>query len=361
MTRKNIIILSMIISCVSLCVSRVYAKGELVFESMVHDFGDILIDDGPQYCEFGYKNTGDSPVVIHNIISSCGCTQPQWSKAPIRPGESGKIKVTFLNDQGPYPFDKVLTVYNSATSRPVLLRLRGTVHEKKKSLEELYPVRLGGAGLKSRNIDLGQIPEGRCEEDGFTVANMLRKSIEVSFPELPEGMSVSPRSAIIGARDVAGFAISYDSKAGKAGWGRTSYELPVSVNGNEAGRMSAEFLLKPDFTGMPASKKAFAALPVFDKSSYTFSDVPAGEIINVSFRFVNNGREPFEIYASDANSENITVKYPENPTGPSDSGEIRVCVDTSDMMENSEKLYIITLITNSPSRPMVNLFVSVGN
>ena len=43
------------------------------------------------------------------------------------PGESGEIQATFLNDQGPFPFEKSLTVYTSASNKPVILRLRGIV------------------------------------------------------------------------------------------------------------------------------------------------------------------------------------------------------------------------------------------
>lgn len=56
-----------------------------------------------------------------------------------------------FNDEGPYPFDKTLTVYMSGLKKPVVLRLRGVVHEKKLSLNELYPQRRGSLALKKLN------------------------------------------------------------------------------------------------------------------------------------------------------------------------------------------------------------------
>ena len=125
-----------------------YKEADVIrFDSKVHDFGDVLIAEGPVSCVFTFTNIGSKPLVIHNVISSCGCTTPEWTREPVKPGASGSIQATFSNDQGPYPFDKTLTVYvgvgASSLDRPVVLRLRGVAHEKKKDLDELFTSAIG--------------------------------------------------------------------------------------------------------------------------------------------------------------------------------------------------------------------------
>lgn len=44
---------------------------------------------------FMFKNTGTADLVIANVSPSCGCTIPEWSKEPVKPGADGKIDVTF--------------------------------------------------------------------------------------------------------------------------------------------------------------------------------------------------------------------------------------------------------------------------
>lgn len=44
---------------------------------------------------FKFKNTGNADLIIADVSPSCGCTVPEWSKEPVRPGEEGKIDVTF--------------------------------------------------------------------------------------------------------------------------------------------------------------------------------------------------------------------------------------------------------------------------
>ncbi len=44
---------------------------------------------------FEFTNTGNKPLIIHNVISTCGCTIPQWTKKPVMPGKKGTINVLF--------------------------------------------------------------------------------------------------------------------------------------------------------------------------------------------------------------------------------------------------------------------------
>lgn len=79
------------------------------FDKKEHDFGEIEAKT-PVETTFNYKNTGEAPLVITDIKSSCGCTVPQdWSRAPLLPGESGKFSVKF-NGSGSNKVSKTITV-----------------------------------------------------------------------------------------------------------------------------------------------------------------------------------------------------------------------------------------------------------
>ena len=58
-----------------------YKEADVIrFDRKVHDFGDVLIAEGPVTCIFTFTNIGKQPIVIHNVISSCGCTTPEWTR-----------------------------------------------------------------------------------------------------------------------------------------------------------------------------------------------------------------------------------------------------------------------------------------
>src|SRR5947209_8292829 len=56
------------------------------FDTMDHDFGTVT--EGQKVIHvYKVKNTGQAPLIIQNAAPSCGCTVPDWTKAPIPVGE----------------------------------------------------------------------------------------------------------------------------------------------------------------------------------------------------------------------------------------------------------------------------------
>ena len=81
----------------------------MTFDKTVHDFGTIM-DGQAQETVFSYTNTGEAPLVITEIKSTCGCTVPQdWSRAPLLPGESSQFTVKF-NGKGANKTTKTVTI-----------------------------------------------------------------------------------------------------------------------------------------------------------------------------------------------------------------------------------------------------------
>ena len=98
---------------------------ELVLDKTVYDFGTIgYASDGT--FEFTVKNTGKEPLIISNVQKSCGCTSVDWTKDPIKQGQTGVIKVTY-NTKNAGPFTKTLTVFSNAKTPQVGLTFKGIV------------------------------------------------------------------------------------------------------------------------------------------------------------------------------------------------------------------------------------------
>ena len=102
------------------------------FDRTVHDFGKIDTRDGAVSCTFDVTNISESTLNIFAVTTTCGCTSAKWTRTDIAPGEKGTIDVTYTTDEGPYPFDKTLTVYLSGLDRPVILHVKGTAYSGRK-------------------------------------------------------------------------------------------------------------------------------------------------------------------------------------------------------------------------------------
>lgn len=98
----------------------------LEFESDFHDFGRVIQGEKVSFA-FKFTNTGKSDLIITGVSSSCGCTVPEFPKAPIKPGESGKIDVKF-DSEGRRGFqNKTVTISSNAQPSNQLLRIKAEV------------------------------------------------------------------------------------------------------------------------------------------------------------------------------------------------------------------------------------------
>ncbi|MBO4740325.1 MAG: DUF1573 domain-containing protein [Bacteroidales bacterium] len=101
---------------------------KIEFSSTTHDYGDIK-KGGDGNCEFTFTNVGNEPLILSNVRASCGCTTPSYTKEPVMPGKTGKIKVRYnTNNLG--GFSKRVTVNSNSTTNPtVTLTIKGTVKQ----------------------------------------------------------------------------------------------------------------------------------------------------------------------------------------------------------------------------------------
>jgi len=105
------------------------------FDKLVHDFGELIQGDRSEV-DFTFTNTGDAPLLLSNVRSTCGCTVPTWPHDPILPGKTAAIKVKYDSNRIG-PINKQITVESNATNGPVYLKITGNI---KKKPEEVMPI-----------------------------------------------------------------------------------------------------------------------------------------------------------------------------------------------------------------------------
>tara|TARA_B100001093_G_scaffold508503_1_gene570846 strand:+ start:631 stop:1056 length:426 start_codon:yes stop_codon:yes gene_type:complete len=107
---------------------QLYAQektAKIEFETTVIDYGTIEKGaDGVRV--FKFKNTGNAPLVVTSVKSSCGCTVPKKPEAPVLPGETGEIEVKY-DTKRVNPIRKTITVTSNAETPTVALKIKGNV------------------------------------------------------------------------------------------------------------------------------------------------------------------------------------------------------------------------------------------
>ena len=107
------------------------AGAQATFKNASHDFGTIKEEKGPVSHTFEFTNTGDKPLIIVDAVASCGCTRPEFSPKPIKPGKKGKVKVTYSPVGRPGGFRKSVKIKTNGRERVTTLYITGTVTPRK--------------------------------------------------------------------------------------------------------------------------------------------------------------------------------------------------------------------------------------
>ncbi|WP_034046130.1 DUF1573 domain-containing protein [Wocania ichthyoenteri] len=118
------------IGLISFSVNAQDKVAKIEFKSDTIDYGTIEKGaDGVRVFEF--TNTGDAPLIISKVSSTCGCTIPKKPEEPILPGKTGKIEVKY-DTKRVMPIRKTITVISNAETPTVALKIKGLVVDSSK-------------------------------------------------------------------------------------------------------------------------------------------------------------------------------------------------------------------------------------
>ena len=122
---KYLLLISIAVVLLS-CTSTPPKNNALIsFENLEHNFAQLPYKKEAGY-NFEFSNPGETPLVIYEVKTSCGCTVPEWPKTPVKPGDTGEIKIKY-DAAFPGFFNKAIKVYYNGKDSPVELSIKGEV------------------------------------------------------------------------------------------------------------------------------------------------------------------------------------------------------------------------------------------
>ncbi|MCJ7448479.1 MAG: DUF1573 domain-containing protein [Bacteroidales bacterium] len=278
------------ISLVFVCTGLI-AQPVMKLSSADHDFGKFREEDGVQSFDFFVTNSGNSPLVIQNIVTSCGCTTPEWTKQPIPAGGKGKITAKYDPKNRPGAFQKTLSVYTNSKPEVVVLVIKGEVIPREKTVEELYIFPVGPVRFESNHLAFTNIKKNEKKIKVMQLINTSKEPVKVEFDVLPPhlGLKISPETLKPGQKGLV--EGTYDATK-NPGWGNTSDMVKIKINGavqqNVYYYVSAN--LVEDFSSL--SKEDLANAPVFKlvTSTVDLGKIPGSTSKDVEFTFTNEGK-----------------------------------------------------------------------
>jgi len=120
------IIIALIISMLSFW-GAANAAPNIEFSEKKYVFGIIEQGNDEEHI-FTFRNTGDEPLNVERIKTSCGCTASSIEEDVIGPNEEGHIKVVYKSKNRSGPFHQKIRVFTNDPDQPeTLLTIRGEV------------------------------------------------------------------------------------------------------------------------------------------------------------------------------------------------------------------------------------------
>ena len=342
----------------TLCALTASAQEHLSFRPDTWDFGTIRETDGRVSHTFTGVNRGDSPLVILDVVTTCGCTVPDFSKKPILPGEKTQITVTYDPANRPGSFTKELWVYSSEKRKIATLTVQGSVIPRQKTVEELYPVDAGGGlRLASTLNAFSYIYPGRQVQAAIGYANTSKRPVRLELrPETTSGALRTnyPKQIAPGERGEINFA--YLIPADKPRYGTVRDALEVLIDGRSNGTTLVTHGIGVD--PQPADATQNAPKADFSENILKFGPVKhAGPVRKKHFTLSNAGGAELIVRAVEGEGHVATTLAPGQKIAPGDSLRCEILLDprTQDYGIVTEHLVVVT---NDPVRPMRRIRVT---
>ena len=179
--------------------------------------------------------------------------------------------------------------------------------------------------------------------------------MKVTFTDVSPNLTISVDPQTIAPGSTA--SLRFSVKSAPDVWGLHTYDATPVLNGKKASRpITVSALTRGNFASWSADQRKNSAQCIFDESTLSFGTVKAGTPVQLAFSFTNKGKSALRIYSVDADAEGVTATLP-GETAAQKKGSIPVKLDTSSLPKG-ETVIMLTLTTNCPARPVINLFLT---
>jgi hypothetical protein len=178
---------------------QVFATPAIKFKSQMADFGEVesgqLVD-----VSFEFENSGSDPLIITNVIPSCGCTTAGLAKKEYKPGEKGTILIKFNSSGYNGKVVKTITVLsNDPDGAETRLTIGGTVTVKN----------FAQADLKPERINFETVTVGKTYTRKLNLSNSGTNDLRIIEISCAPEVSLQFKTNLLGAKKTSEITLNF--------------------------------------------------------------------------------------------------------------------------------------------------------
>ena len=294
-----------------------------------HNFGAFSENDGKATCKFQFVNKGDSPVIIRSARATCGCTTPDYSKAPIAPGDTEPSRYT-------------LTVMGSVIGTPATIGQR-------------FPAEAGPFRLRNSAIAFGEVYTGHGKTFFLDVYNTAQQPLVPRWEDLPSYITLTAaRDTVYPGENLAFTFTMAADKAPMLGLLTDSIMLNPG-SGYDRIPVPVMVMVKEDFSKLTGGQRLNAPEIAVSDPTLDFDKISRSSgTVTRTFTITNRGKDQLllrRVYTADPG---ISIKTSATKVKKGKSATVTVSVDPSQIpadMLNAR----INIIANDPMNPVTTV------
>lgn len=330
---------------------QLLAQARLTSNIETYDLGQVEWNK-PVTVDYTITNTGDMPLYLSNVSTSCACNVASWTQDFIEPNQKGRISVTF-DAKAMGKFYKEVAVYSNSVPEIVYLSFVGEVVREVTDHSRTHPFQIGGVRMNLDSLNFGDVQYGDKVSLVLGIANETSNPLAPILMHAPSYLEVKPSEMFIQKSGTGLIEVVFDSSK----WSEFGdYNSEVYLSRFIGDKVGAENKIPISFTVLPSEKNISKNRNVINpKTSLSKTKVDL-RTANHSKKhkeqiiLTNTGQSNLYVYKVQTFSPAVRVDLASGSIRKGESAKLKVTYDFSKMANANDDLSIL-LITNEPTTP----------
>ena len=353
MKRMNIWMLSALLALPA-SAQKITTQHEVV------DCGQVVFRK-PVTAEFVLKNDGLKPLVINNVLKSCGCTEVDYPKTGIAAGESFVIKAVYDAKQMG-TFTKQVCLYTNAGEDPFILSMRGKVVGSVVDFAGSYDEMLGVIKSDAQEVEFDDVNRGDRPVQRIHIFNPTDELLEPVVMHLPPYLHAFVSPSKVAPRHSAEISFVLDSKKLRdLGLNQTSVYLGERPGDKIAPEKEivVSAVLLPGFENMTPTKKALAPKIEMSATDLNLGSFNGKKKLKGEILITNKGKSELDIRSMQMFTMGLQVNLKKSKIQPGETVKMKVTAVAADLKKSRVRHPRILMITNDPDHAKVVVKINV--
>lgn len=335
-----------------ICIAA-WSQPRLTSSEQTYNMGQVLWKH-PVTIEYTITNTGDAPLVMSHITTSCACAVAEWTQTPIAPGNKGTVRATF-DAKALGHFHKSVGIYSNASPNLTYLYFIGEVVREITDYSNQHPYSIGNILLDRVDLEFPDVHRGEKPQISISVVNLNEQPYEPVLMHLPSYMDLTKEPSVLQKGERGRMTVTLDTdRLLDLGLTQTSVYLSRFA-GDKVGdenEIPVSVVLLPDMAEMSFDQRSNAPkLHLSETKIDLRNKLKKKDKVTHDITVTNKGKSPLEISKLQLFDPAVGADLKKDIIKPGEKTRLRISVDKN--MLHKKKHPRILMITNDPEQPKV--------